>query len=182
MRTLPQMTVGAATLALAATVTPAVASPRDDLQLTRAATARFHSLGQATSSGYGELRDAAGIACIDNPAGGMGIHYVNGALVGDPSLTPGSPEVLVYQPAADGSLHLVALEYVILESTWRATHPDPADVPRLFGQSFERLAGPGEAQPQNRYGLPAFYELHLWLWKPNPSGMFHDWNPDVTCP
>jgi hypothetical protein len=146
------------------------------------ATARFHSVAQATARGYGELKDAQGIACIDNPAGGMGIHYVNGDLVGDPALTPTSPEVLVYQPMPDGGMKLVALEYVILESTWRQTHPDPADVPSLFGHDFERLPGDGEAVPQNRYGLPAFYELHLWLWQPNPNGMFEDWNPDVTCP
>ncbi len=173
----------AAALAVSVLVPAAAqARPADDLRATKAATARFHSIEQATSSGYGELRDAAGIACIDNPAGGMGIHYVNGALVGDPALSPTSPEVLVYQPMQDGRLKLVALEYVILESTWRADHPDPADVPSLFGQDFERLPGPGEAQPQNRYGLPAFYELHLWLWKPNPAGMFDDWNPNVTCP
>jgi hypothetical protein len=182
MRTITRITIGAAVIALIGTATPAVASPHDDLQLTRAATARFHSLHQATSLGYGELRDAAGIACIDDPAGGMGIHYVNGDLVGDPALTPSSPEVLVYQPARNGQLHLVALEYVILESTWRADHPDLADVPQLFGQSFERLPGPGETEPQNRYGLPAFYELHLWLWKANPNGLFNDWNPNVTCP
>jgi hypothetical protein len=34
----------------------------------------------------------------------------------------------------------------------------------------------------NRYGLPPFYELHAWVWKHNPSGMFNDWNPLVTCP
>lgn len=165
-------------------LTPASAQarPSDNLQATQAATARFHSIDQATASGYGELRDAAGIACIDDPAGGMGIHYVNGALVGDAALTPTSPEVLVYQPMLDGRLKLVGLEYVILESTWRVDHPDPADIPSLFGQDFERLPGSGEAQPQNRYGLPAFYELHLWLWKPNSAGMFADWNPDITCP
>ena len=176
----PLVTAALATAVL--TPTSAQARPSDDLQSTKTTTARFHSIGQATASGYDELRDAAGIACIDNPAGGMGVHYVNGALVGDPALNPTSPEVLVYQPMPGGRLELVAVEYVILESTWRAHHPDPADVPSLFGQEFERLPGAGEAQPQNRYGLPAFYELHMWLWKPNAAGMFEDWNPDVTCP
>ena len=26
-----------------------------------------------------------------------------------------------------------------------------------------------------------FYELHAWIWRPNPSGIFKDWNPSVTC-
>jgi hypothetical protein len=177
---LPLFAAGLATTLLAPVA--AQAQPPDELQATRAATARFHSIAQATASGYAELRDAAGIACIDNPAGGMGIHYANGDLVGSAALDPTSPEVLVYQPMPDGRMKLVALEYVILESTWREGHPDPADVPSLFGQDFERLPGPGESVPQNRYGLPAFYELHLWLWQPNPDGMFEDWNPTVTCP
>jgi len=177
---LPLFAAGLATTLI--TPAAAQAQPTDELRATRAATARFHSVEQATAAGYAELRDAAGIACIDNPAGGMGIHYVNGGLVGDPALTPASPEVLVYQPTPDGRMRLVALEYVILESTWRETHPDPTDVPSLFGQDFERLPGPGEPEPQNRYGLPAFYELHVWLWAHNPDGTFADWNPTVTCP
>ena len=47
--------------------------------------------------------------------------------------------------------------------------------PQLFGRTFALIGEP------NRYGLPAFYELHVWLWQPNPSGMFADWNPNVTC-
>jgi hypothetical protein len=23
--------------------------------------------------------------------------------------------------------------------------------------------------------------LHVWIWEPNPSGLFADWNPSVTC-
>ena len=33
----------------------------------------------------------------------------------------------------------------------------------------------------NRYGLPAFYELHVWAWKANPTGAFADNNPKVSC-
>lgn len=33
----------------------------------------------------------------------------------------------------------------------------------------------------NRYGIPAFYELHAWIWKWNPRGLFDDWNSRVTC-
>jgi hypothetical protein len=67
----------------------------------------------------------------------------------------------------------VALEYVVFQDAWDATHTTP---PELFGREFELVpAG-------NRYGLPPFYELHAWLWKHNPSGMFADWNPRVHCP
>lgn len=149
---------------------------QSDLAEVRAATAKFTDVATAQAAGYGQLVDAAGIACIDNPAGGMGIHYVNLDLVGDPTLDPAKPEVLVYEPHKDGNLRLVAVEYVVFESDWQEDHP-----PSLFGEHFHRMPGSGEAEPQNRYGLPAFYELHAWTWKRNPSGMFEDWNPKVSC-
>jgi hypothetical protein len=138
----------------------------------RRATAQFHNLGVAIAAGYGEFRDAQGIACIDNALGGMGIHYVNGTFVGDFVVDPRKPEALVYQPMGNGRLRLVALEYIVFREGWDAAH---ASRPSLFGQEFEPvLAG-------NRYGIPAFYELHVWLWKHNPRGMFDDWNPRVSC-
>jgi hypothetical protein len=140
----------------------------------RDATQQYQSLKTAKADGYGKLKDAAGIACIDNPPeGGMGVHFVNGDLVGDAVAVADTPEVLVYQPTADG-MRLVALEYVIFRKAWRAEHPTGR--PQLFGQKFELL------RKDNRYGLPPFYELHIWAWKHNPSGLFNDWNPRVTCP
>lgn len=152
------------------------ARSQSDLAEVRAATAKFTDVATAEAADYGLLLDAAGIACIDNPAGGMGVHYVNLDLVGDPTLDPVKPEVLVYEPDKHGYLRLVAIEYVVLESDWQGDHP-----PSLFGQQFHRMPGDGESEPQNRYGLPAFYELHVWAWKHNPSGMFEDWNPTVSC-
>ena len=157
-------------LGLAATAMPAAAHPRDELGAARAATAAY----RFEHPGYALLRDAAGIACIDKPGeGGMGVHYVNGALVGDDQVQATSPDLLVYESRPDGTEQLVALEYVVFQDAWDATHTTP---PELFGREFELVpAG-------NRYGLPPFYELHAWLWKHNPSGMFADWNPRVHCP
>lgn len=149
---------------------------QSDLAQVRAATAKFTDVATAQAAGYGLLVDAAGIGCIDNPAGGMGIHYVNVELVLDPTLDPAKPEVLVYEPDKHGNLKLVAVEYVVFESDWPEEHP-----PSLFGEHFHRMPGAGESEPQNRYALPAFYELHLWIWKHNPSGTFEDWNPKVSC-
>jgi len=146
----------------------------DGLSTARAATAGYHRLTVAADAGYGLLTDAAGIACIDKPgAGGMGIHYANGALVGDAAVDAATPEVLVYEPEPNGRLRLVAVEYVVFQAAWDEAHSAP---PSLFGQEFELIpAG-------NRYGLPPFYELHAWIWKHNPRGMFDDWNPRVSCP
>jgi hypothetical protein len=157
-------------LGLAASALPAAAHSWDELGAARAATAVYHS----EHPGYVLLRDAASIACIDKPGeGGMGVHYVNADLVGDDQVQATKPELLVYEPQANGGERLVALEYVVFQSVWDATHTAR---PELFGQEFELVpAG-------NRYGLPAFYELHAWVWRHNPSGTFADWNPRVHCP
>lgn len=159
-------------------VSPPVASAhaghdRDALADLRAATARYHNLGVAKAHGYALLTDAAGIACIANPPlGAMGVHYVNGTLVGSGQIHALTPQALVYEPEAHGKLHLVAVEYVTFQASWDATHQGP---PKLFGQTFMLTTAP------NRYGLPAFYSLHVWIWKHNPSGMFSMWNPHVDC-
>jgi len=163
--------VGLALAATALTIAPAAAG--DGTSEARAATAGYHDFAAATADGFGELRDSNGIACIDNPAGGMGIHYVLGSRVGDPTESAATPEALIYEPQKNGQMRLVGLEYVVLQSSWQGAGNTAA--PTLFGQAFEPVAA------GNRYGLPPFYELHVWLWKHNPSGMFADWNPTVSC-
>jgi hypothetical protein len=150
---------------------PAGAGVARDLAAARAGTASFHDVAAAT--GYGVFTDAAGIACIDNPGvGTMGVHYVKGALVGDGAVNAATPEALVYEPTSDGRLRLVAVEYVVFQADWDATHSSP---PSLFGQTFD------DTGAVNRYGLPPYYSLHAWIWKNNPTGMFKDWNPNVSC-
>lgn len=146
---------------------------RDPLQAVRAATARYHSLTVAQKNGYAILKDTAGIACIDNPGvGAMGVHYANGDLVKAGRIVPDKPQALVYEPEANGQLRLVAVEYVVIKQQWDATHQS---APMLFGQHF-MLTPDG-----NRFGLPAFYSLHAWIWQANPTGMFSMWNPTVSC-
>jgi len=139
------------------------------------ATAKFHQLAVAKKSGYGLLQDKNGVACIamdDMPGmGAMGVHYAKSSLVADGALEASRPEALVYAPK-DGRLRLAAVEYVVLKSAWDAKHTAR---PSLFGHAFN-LTPSG-----NRFGLPAFYSLHAWIWKQNPAGRFAMWNPEVTC-
>ena len=137
------------------------------------ATKQFRSLSVAQNADYGLLVDAKGIECIDMPdMGAMGVHYVNGALVADGAIDPLTPEAMVYEPDARGRQHLVAVEYVVFQDAWDAQHKSR---PKLFGQKFDFTPS------ENRYGLPAFYSLHAWLYKRNPAGTFAMWNPNVTC-
>jgi hypothetical protein len=138
----------------------------------RAASAKYHDISVAEGAGYSLLRDAQKIACIDNqPVGGMGVHFVNGG-VGDTKLDPFAPEALVYAPMRDRTLRLAALEYIVFADAWNAEHSSP---PKLFGQEFFLTPAP------NRFGIPAFYALHVWIWKRNPGGLTQPWNPRVHC-
>jgi hypothetical protein len=144
------------------------------LAVVRASTAAFHEVRAAQAKGYAILADTAGTTCIDEPGiGGMGVHYVNGDLVGDPAINARQPEAVVYRPATNGRLQLAAAEYVVIKSAWDANHAAP---PSLFGHEFMLTDAP------NRFGLPAFYSLHVWAWDHNPAGTFEMWNPDVVCP
>ena len=135
----------------------------------RQATDAFHNLDIAMAAGYESFYQ-----CTDETGvGGMGQHYVKGALVEDPALDRLRPEVLVFEPRKDGGYKLVAVEYVVLKDAWHAANGP--SVPRLFGKRL-KLVPAG-----NRYGLPDFYELHAWVWKSNPRGVFDDWNPKVSC-
>lgn len=164
--------IAAAALSLVATVLPSLAAG-DTLTNARDATAIYNDPTAALAGGYELLTDASGIACIDMPGmGGMGVHYVKGALVQSGVVDAARPQALVYEVQANGKLELVALEYVVFQSQWDAAHSQP---PELFGQKF--MLNPAN----NRFGLPAFYALHSWIWKHNRSGTFAPWNPQVRC-
>ncbi len=131
------------------------------------ATDRFHDPDHATAAGYTPMP-----SCVSGPEeGAMGIHFVDGNLVGDGELDAERPEALVYE-AKNGRLRLVAVEYIVPADLWHQRHQAP---PVLMGQQFLYVGAP------HRYGDPAFYELHVWAWKLNPKGTFVDWNPRVSC-
>jgi hypothetical protein len=154
--------VAVTSVALAST---SAAKPANLVDTVRQATAQFKDVRNA--KGYALLH-----GCVSGQQdGAMGIHYANDKLVGDGELDASKPEALLYEPK-DGMLQLVAVEYVVIADAWNAKHKAP---PVLMGQLFNYVSAP------NRYGIPAFYELHVWAWKNNPSGMFADWNPRVSC-
>ena len=138
---------------------------QDVLGTVRTVTARFHAIQQATKAGYVPF-----YVCAEQPGvGTMGQHYVNFGLVGDPTIDPLQPEALVYEPQADGSLKLVALE-------WVRVGPEVESGPTVLGHDMLYRPAP------NRYGIePGFYERHYWLYTSNPLGAFEDWNPNVSC-
>lgn len=161
-----------AMLLASALLIPAVAlagGNGSDLATVRAATARFHDIQVALDEGYGPLH-----ICTDENSGlgAMGQHYVKGSVVGDTEFDLTQPEVLVYEPMPNGRQRLVAVEFVVFKDLWDAEN---AAAPQLFGRELQEVSAP------NRYGVPSFYQIHVWLWKSNPAGIFSDWNKRVSC-
>jgi hypothetical protein len=111
------------------------------------------------------------VECVEYPTGGMGVHFLNPAHIG-PLPDPMRPQILVYEPVGD-KLVLIAAEWFIPLATGVKEHP------LLFGQRFD---GPMEGhEPLLPAGLH-HYDLHVWLFKPNPAGVFNAVNPHVKCP
>lgn len=140
---------------------------RGQLAELRQATARFHRPAAAERAGYTVLvtHPETGAACLEDPVlGAMGRHYLAPALI-DGDVAVEAPEVLIYEPTRNGRLRLVAVEYVIPFAIHGADQPPPV----LFGR---------ELMQNHTFDL---WALHAWVWKHNPSGVFADWNPRVSC-
>jgi hypothetical protein len=138
------------------------------LRIVRQATERFKDVSVAEKEGY-----ALQFGCVSGPdSGAMGLHYVNGDLVGAGVLDPTRPQIVIYEPTPDGKLRLIGADFLLFAAAWDAKNPGP---PELMGQLFHYFEAP------NRFGLPAFYTLHVWAWKDNPNGAFVNWHPKVSC-
>jgi hypothetical protein len=145
-----------------ASAAAAAADVHRDLAAARAATARYHRVEVAVADGYQRFG-----GCVAVADAAMGVHYLHMPRVLDPALDPAEPELLVYEPRADGSLRLVAAEYMMPRALWDPAHPGTR--PALFGQAFED-------GPMNTYAL------HAWVWRDNPRGTFAAFNPKASCP
>jgi hypothetical protein len=152
----------------------AAASGQSELAEVRRVTAQFHNVDAATAAGY-QLGYVNGTGnriitgCISHPtAGAMGYHYFNKELIDDLVVDVSKPEGLVYAPASDGGLKLVAVEYVVPGAG--SNPPGVSEPPTVLGQEMVIL-------------VPAvgWYTRHFWVWSTNPAGIFAHWSPEVTC-
>jgi len=140
------------------------------IEKVRAATGRFKELNVALAEGW-----VQGTPCVSGPdTGAMGVHFVMPSRIAAGVLQADQPEALIYEPLANGAFRLVGVEFIVLASVWESHNPN-GGTPALEGDLLNYVSAP------NRYGLPAFYELHVWAWENNPKGSFADWNTAVTC-
>ena len=187
MRYLFLAAIGVAAVLMAAiSLAPLVAAASSDnssernklLAELRKATAKYHNPANAIADGYVATEE-----CVPE----MGYHYVNFDLAADLDATELQPEVILYAPSP-GGLRLVAVEYFVVALANTPDGPMPwfdetppemgffNPAPELFdGQKFD---GP---MPGHEPEMPWHYDLHVWVWKHNPDGMFADFNPKVSC-
>lgn len=131
-----------------------------EVERVRQATARFASLDSAQAAGYTRQYPEG---CAQSADGVQGFHYMNPDLV-DATVDPMTPELVMYEPQADGSMRLVGVDYVIPFDQWTDSVP-----PTLLGQ------------PMLRNEPLSVWAIHIWTERENPSGTFAPWNPSVSC-
>ena len=148
-----------------------------DLEKVRAALEKYKDPILAVHDGYFSslgcvyYTKPGGTGRVPYAPGGMGVHFLNPGLIG-PTPDPMRPQILVYEPDAAGKLHLVAAEWLIPLATGIKGRP------QLFGHPFD---GPMEGHHPLMPRELHHYDLHVWLFKANPLGLFSPTNPVVKC-
>ena len=169
-------------------------SAEPTLDQVRAATAKYQDVKAAIADGYvrDPMDECVTAASIGYPpaSGAMGIHYARDDLLGitgppNPRVTGtgtytdfNKPAILLYEPQPDGSLKLVAVENLVFEKAWNASHKSP---PTFQGVPYNRMAdNPATPVDEGHMFMPHF-DRHVWLYRDNPNGMFAQFNPNVSC-
>lgn len=126
----------------------------------KAATERFRDFAAAQAAGYVKQFPEG---CVETADGSQGYHWLNPTLV-DTIVDPLRPELVMYEPQADGAMKLIGVDYVVPFDQWTAAEP-----PTLFGM------------PLGRNEKLSVYAIHIWTERPNPSGTFAMFNPAASC-
>ena len=179
-------------LALAA---PAAAQQEPDLATIRAATERFRNVDVALAEGY--VRDPTNMCdtadMMGRPAeyGAMGIHFFRPDLLGitappNPRVNGNGthvdwtrPSILIYEPRADGTLELVAVENLVFKTAWEEA--GNKKLPTFHGVEYDYMFDDPRTSVDDAHNFEPHYDRHVWLYRPNVNGMFAQFNPTVTC-
>lgn len=162
----------------------------------REATARFQDVNVALAEGY--IRDPANTCetatMMGRPAedGAMGVHYFRPDLLGitgppNPRVDGTStytdfraPAILIYEPQADGSMQLVAVENLVFKASWLAAGNTAP--PTFHGRAYDDMEDdPATTAVDEAHGFAPHYDRHVWVHRENPHGVFQSFNPAVSC-
>ena len=161
----------------------------------RRATERFRDVNVALAEGYirdpFDLCDTAEMMGRPASLGAMGIHYFRPDLLGitaPPSprvdgvgthLDFLKPSILIYEPQANGSVELVAVENLAFAAAWRkAGHTNP---PTFHGVPYDSMVDDPNTSTDEAHMFAPHYDRHVWLYRDNPRGVFTPFNPAVSC-
>ena len=164
-----------------------------DLDTMRASVEKYKDINVALAEGYITPDNRCVSAEAEGlPAelGAMGIHYIHPAMLqitgteprvnGESTYTDWSqPSILIYEPQADGSMELVAVENLVFEDSWEAA--GNGDVPMLNGRTWDHMADDPNTAGDEAHGFMPHFDQHVWLFRENPMGDLMPFNPNVTC-
>lgn len=170
-------------------------SGEPDLDAVREATEQFRDVDVALAAGYVrdpfDLCDTAKMMGQPPELGAMGVHYVRPDLLGlagppDPRVNGTGthtdflePAILIYEPQADGSLKLVAVENLVFADAWTAAgHEDP---PSFHGVPYDYMENHPSTEKDEAHMFEPHWDRHVWLYRENPNGVFAPFNPEVSC-
>ena len=154
---------------------------------------RYRDVNVAIAEGYTTDNKCVTAEMLGFPAqqGAMGLHYVRRELLGLPDKPAGrvagsgtytdfaKPAMLVYEPQADGSLELVAVENLVFKEAWEAA--GNSRPPSFRGEPYLLLEDDPATPLDEAHNYEPHYELHAWIFRENPLGAFAPFNPNVTC-
>jgi hypothetical protein len=159
------------------------------------ATARFQDVRVALAEGYvpdpGNLCDSAEMMGRPASLGAMGIHYFRPDLLGitaPPSPRVNgtgthtdfrTPSILIYEPQADGSLALVAVENLVFKAAWRAA--GQTQPPTFHGVPYDSMVDDPTTPVDEAHLFEPHFDRHVWIYRDNPNGVFTPFNPAVSC-
>ena len=144
----------------------------DLVKIVRTATERFKHVTDPSQVGDPY---ALVFGCVSGgDFGAMGMHFLRGDILHDGDVNASEPEILLFEPTHNGGIRITGADFIVFKSEWDYKHKSEGP-PSLNGQLFHLFDAP------NRFGLDAFYTLHVWARKENPNGTFTNWNPTVSC-
>ena len=120
----------------------------------------------------------------------MGIHYINPAILKITAEEPRidgmsthtsflTPAILLYEPQADGSLVLVGVENLVFQNAWKeAGNSAP---PTFAGSAWNTMADDPDTPDDEAHAFEPHFDLHVWVFRANPTGALMPFNPNVTC-
>ncbi|QDP18727.1 hypothetical protein [Sphingomonas xanthus] len=185
-----------ATIAFSAQASSGSSTKEPSLAEVRALTAKYQDVNVALAEGYVpdpmNICETAEMMGRPSHLGAMGVHFFRPDLLGITSDTNSrvdgnglhtdfrQPSILIYEPQADGSMKLVAVENLVFAKAWHAAGNKRP--PRFHGVEYDTMKDDPSTKVDEAHMFEPHYDRHVWIYRDNPNGMFAQFNPNVKCP